>query len=149
MLPVRPPCATDGRGKAFQPASSPNGSGITTIVANRAETRIFEWDVARETLTIRSGGDSGRWILDATGTEMGAVWNEVTQINDHDPTSARIDTETSETFARDAWRVRIEARLRMSLNLENFFISGEVKAFEHDREIFARNWDRTVPRELL
>jgi putative CocE/NonD family hydrolase len=148
-LPVRPACSTDAELKPFGPRFVPETSGRTTIIDGRPESKIYEWDVASEKLTIRSSGDSGRSRLNATGTEMSAAWNEVTEILEHDPTSAKIEFRMKEAFSRDDWDVRVEATLRLSLTKDDFHVAGDIQAFDHDKEVFAKNWTRTVPRQLL
>jgi putative CocE/NonD family hydrolase len=148
-LPRRPPRDLDRRLRPFGPGFVPQTSGKTTLVAASPPASTYEWDAVRRTLTIRNGVDSGRWRLDATGTEMTAAWSEVTEISDRDPSSARLDLMRSESFARDRWNVRVEAKLRLRLTRTDFLVGGEIRALEHDRDVFQRSWDRKIPRRLL
>lgn len=52
-------------------------------------------------------------------------------------------------FSRDDRDVRVEATLRLSLTKNDFFVAGDIRAFDHDEEVFAKNWTRDVPRQLL
>jgi hypothetical protein len=148
-LPVRPERPADAQLRAFGPVFVPENSGRTTLVAGTPDRKVYEWDVAREKLTIRSNVDSGRWRLDATGTEMAAVWSEVTEIFDHDPTTAKIAIRMSESYFRDQWDTRVESTLRLRLTRDHFLIAGAIKAYEHDKEIFAKNWRRKIGRHLV
>ncbi|WP_019170219.1 CocE/NonD family hydrolase [Pseudaminobacter salicylatoxidans] len=148
-LPVRPVSPADAELKPFGPHFVPETSGRTTVIAGQPESKVYEWDVAGEKLTIRSNGDSGRWKLNATGTEMSETWNEVTEILDNDPTSAKIEIRMVDTFSRDEWDVRVEAALRLSLTKDDFLVTGDIQAFDHDEQVFAKKWTRTVPRQLL
>ena len=148
-LPRRAPRAGDEELRDFGPAFVPENSGKTVLTDAEPETKIYEWDVARETLTIRSAGNSGRWRLNATGTEMAAAWREVSTISDHDPTRAQLNIWMTESYSRDEWNFRVEASLGLRLDAGRFFVSGEIQAFERDQKVFVRTWDKSIPRRLL
>ena len=149
-LPVRPPRAEDRDLKPFGPAFVPEPtSGRTVLQKAPAPTRVSEWDAATGKLTIRAARGGGRYRIDATGTELGSISSELTEILDHDPTSATVQSQHIETLKRGDWDVRIESRLRMSLTKDNFLFVGQLTAFEHDKEVFAKTWDRTIQRMLV
>ena len=150
-LPVRPPRAEDAKLKPFGPAFVPEPtSGRTVLQQAPASTRVHEWDVATNKLTTRTALPGDRYRIDAIGTELWTTTSEVTEILDHDPTSAKVQSQFIETFKRGAdWDVRIESRLRLSLTKDSFLFVGQIKAFEHDKEVFAKTWDRKIPRLLV
>lgn len=148
-LPVRPASPADAELTPFGPHFIPETSGRTTLIEGSPESKVFEWDVAAEKLTIRSGGDSGRWRLNATGTELSGSWNEVTEILDNDPTSAKIEIQMMDSYSRDDWDVSVKATLRLRLTKDDFHVEGDIQALDHDEEVFVRNWARTIPRQLL
>ena len=149
-LPVRPPSAGDRNLKPFGPAFVPEPtSGRTVLQKAPAPTRDSEWDAATGKLTIRTAQGGGRYRIDTTGTEVGSIASEVTEIFDHDPTSAKVQSQYVETLRRGDWNVRVESHLRMSLTKDSFLFVGQIKAFEHDAEVFTKTWNRTIQRMLV
>ncbi|MER9820197.1 CocE/NonD family hydrolase [Mesorhizobium sp. M0129] len=149
-LPVRPPKAEDRELKPFGPAFVPKPtSGLTILQDAPKPTRDSEWDVATGKLTIRNANGSGHYRIDSIGTELWWTESEVKEILDHDPTSAKSDARYITAFRRGDWDCRIESRLCFSSTADNFLFVGEIKAFENDTEVFAKTWDRTIPRMLV
>jgi hypothetical protein len=66
-----------------------------------------------------------------------------------DPTSAAMETHAIRGYARDDWSVRIEATLRITVTYGEFVLMGEIRTFEHDKEVLTRVWDRRIPRLLV
>ena len=149
-LPVRPPRAEDRNLKPFGPAFVPEPtSGRTVLQKAPASTRDSEWDAATKKLTIRTAMPGDRYRVDAIGTELWSTASEVTEILDHDPTSAKVESKYITTFKRDSWNIRVESHLRMSLTNDNFLFVGQITAFEHDKKVFTKTWNRTIPRMLV
>jgi hypothetical protein len=148
-LPLRSPRPEDATLRPFGPKFVPEASGRTTLTDAIEGSSVYEWDVAREKLTIRNTADSGKWRLDATGTEMQAAWSEVTEILNQDPTSARIEIRKSQSYSRDEWDVRIEAALQLRLTKTEFLVEGGIAALDHGKEVFRNSWDRRIPRKML
>ncbi|MGX9120789.1 CocE/NonD family hydrolase [Mesorhizobium sp. BHbsci] len=149
-LPVRPPRAEDADLKSFGPGYIPaSTSGLTVLEEASPPTRTHEWDVGTSKLTTRTNAAARRHRIDATGTEILASKREVTEILDHDPTSAKLETEYVGAMKRDDWDVRVESSMHFSLTKDNFLFMGQVKAFENDKEVFAKTWEKTIPRLLV
>ena len=149
-LPVRPRSAEDRNLKPFGPVFVPEPtSGRTVLVKAPEPTRDSEWDAATKKLTIRTAMDGGISRVDTIGTEVGSTTSEILEILDNDPTSANVQTQYIQTLKRGDWNVRVESRLRMSLTKDNFLFVGQIKAFEHDKEVFTKNWNCTIPRMLV
>lgn len=147
-LPARPPSDEDSNLKPFGAAFVPDPtSGGTVLQGAPAPTRSSEWDAATKKLTIRTvqGGERSR----VCGIEVGSTTSEVSEILDHDPTSASVQTHYIETLKGGDWSVRVESCLRMSLTKDNFLVVGQLKAFDHDAEVFTKTWKRTIPRLLV
>jgi uncharacterized protein len=152
VLPVRPPRPEDALLRKFGEPFVPETSGSTILEACDETPKVFEWNVATRTLTAVSRQGEHRIVLNATGTEIlsgGASRREVLTICDDDPTSAALETTHVAGFKRGDWNVRTEATLRMRLTRSEFLLTGEIKAFEHDKEVFAKLWDRKIRRMLV
>ncbi|PAQ08910.1 CocE/NonD family hydrolase [Mesorhizobium temperatum] len=149
-LPVRPPRAEDRELKPFGPAFVPEPTSGRTILQEAPKpTRDSEWDAATGKLTIRNAYGTGRYRIDAIGTELSLTESEVKEILDHEPTSAKSDAQYVKAYKRGDWDCRIEGRLCFSSTKDNFLFVGQIKAFEHDTEVFAKTWNRTIPRMLV
>ena len=96
-LPARmwlPEDAADNFGLGFVPEPA----GRTTVLQEApAPTRHYEWAVA----TRRSCMDGGRTRFAATCTERSWTTSEVSEILDHDSTSANVRTQYIETLKRE------------------------------------------------
>ncbi|MER8950012.1 CocE/NonD family hydrolase [Mesorhizobium sp. M0809] len=149
-LPVRPPRAEDRELKPFGPPFSPEPTSGRTVLEEAPEpTRVSEWDAATGKLSIRNAQSSGRARIDAIGTESWSTESEVKEILDHDPTSAKIEAQYITAFKRDEWNVRVESSVRVSVSKDDYLLVGQIKAFEHEAEVFTKTWNRTIPRMLV
>jgi len=83
------------------------------------------------------------------GLEAGNDWHWEQEIRDNDPTSASIAMRRTATLARGAWRTRVETGMRLTCTRDSFRLQASVRAFEGDDEVCARDWDETIPRDLL
>lgn len=65
-----------------------------------------------------------------------------------DPLSARTEAEWKIGLARPdiGWEVRVEADTRIRCDTENFYVQSVVTAFDHEEEIFHKEWTSTVER---
>jgi uncharacterized protein len=137
------------RGRPFGAVFVPPNSGRTVLEEPPRPIEAFEWDLGSQRLTVRSTGGGGRYRLNAIGTEMGEAWSEVTQIVDNDPTSAQSEFRSSEGYKRGDWDVNIKTVIRLSVTKDDFLLVGDIKAYDHDQVVFAKNWDRKIRRVLV
>jgi hypothetical protein len=83
------------------------------------------------------------------GLEIGNDWHWDEEIRGDDPTSAALAMHRSCTVGRADWRMRVETTLRMSCTRETFRLQASLRAFDGDTEVCARDWDETIPRDLV
>jgi len=148
-LPVRPPRPEDARLRDFGPPFVPQTSGSTLVEACDESPRVFTWDVPTRTLTGARITPRRRIRLDATGTELLSETRQHTTICEDDPTSATVENMKIAGFRRDDWNVRTQAALHVNVTQTHLLIVGEIRAFEDDKEVFSRTWDRRIPRSLV
>jgi hypothetical protein len=148
VLPVRPPRASDAGLSPFaEPEAAPSWRR-TVLQPGRSERRI-ERDPLHRITTTTVLSDEGVYRLDAIDLEIGQSSTQRYVILDDDPLSARIEIAWSVTRARGAWRIRIATRTVMTCSREAFEIAATMEAFESERRVFSRTWDRSVPRDLV
>lgn len=70
-------------------------------------------------------------------------------IDPADPLSARGRTHWTETLRRDNWQVRIEASSALTADADNFHLTAHVEAFESDKPLFSKAFDKLIKRRLL
>jgi predicted acyl esterase len=87
--------------------------------------------------------------IDRIGIELGTDGNFQSQIEDDDPLSAFAEMRQTQTISRDAWQVRIETHTRMSCTYDAFELHATMRAWEGDSEVRRREWNTSVPRDLV
>jgi len=123
-LPVRPPQAAD--------ASLPPLPGPETATPEKPTS-------------IRPGVVR----IDRIGLELATKGKYAFDLEDDDPLRAVAEMHKTETKQRDAWQVRIETGMRLSCTRDTFLLRATVRAWEGDSEVCHREWDRSIPRDLL
>jgi predicted acyl esterase len=87
--------------------------------------------------------------IDRLGLELGTEGKFAFDITDDDPLSATAEMQRTETIRRDAWQVRIETRMRLSCTRDAFLLQASLHAWEGASEVCHREWDRSIPRDLV
>ena len=87
--------------------------------------------------------------LDRIGLESGTESRSTLQIADDDPLSAVAELARIDTVARGAWRVRVETEIRLSCTRDSFLLHATLRAQEGLNEVCHREWDRSIPRDLM
>ena len=87
--------------------------------------------------------------IDRLGLELGTEGKFAFDIKDDDPLSATAEMQRTETIRRDAWQVRIETRMRLSCTRDAFLLQASLRAWEGADEVCHREWDRSIPRDLV
>jgi putative CocE/NonD family hydrolase len=144
-LPVRPARAADAALVDLGSESDYLASGVTrpfSEPSNRGEPtrKIYKWDNRTRKLTIRSR--SGE-VVGTRGP------SETLEIRDNDPLSAKLEHRNSTGLKREEGDIDIETVLRFSVTHEELQLLGEVRAVEAGKEVFLRQWDRRIPRQLV
>jgi len=88
--------------------------------------------------------------IDGTG---GTVFKETFRvrrsIREDDPNSAEMEVEGIDIFERGNWRVKLRARALCKSTPTHFVCSETFEAWEGDRAIFSRTWNKMIARELV
>jgi predicted acyl esterase len=87
--------------------------------------------------------------IDRLGLEVATAGKFAFDIKDDDPLSAVAEMHRSETLSRDGWLVRIETQMRLSCTREAFLLRATLRAWQGTREVCHREWDRSIPRDLV
>jgi uncharacterized protein len=87
--------------------------------------------------------------IDRLGLEVATEGKFAFDITDDDPLSAVAEMRRSETLSRQGWQVRIETQMRLSCTRKAFLLRATLRAWEGPREVCHREWDRSIPRDLV
>ena len=87
--------------------------------------------------------------IDRIGLVLGAERNFKCGIEGEDPLSAFAEAGQTQTMARDGWRIRIETYTRMSCTHDAFLLRATLRGWEGDDGVCRRDWEYTIPRDLL
>ncbi len=148
-LPLRPVAGEDGKDAAAAPATP---RGFAQLAANTL--RPTDSRTERETLNdgthvLHCFDDFGETRNPHHGLEVGSTVEQVFAINPEAPSSARAEAYWRYTFARGAWRARIDTGTTMTADLRNFHLTRRVEAYEGDTLVFERDWQESVPRDCM
>jgi len=150
-LPERPPRTEDAELPAFDPATSAAAPRIVELDPSGVVRRI-ERDLATNevihmtTQDLREDGEPAVSHLLPIDLQVGYGIRERFSVRDDDPLSATAAIEHRSVTRRADWCVRIQARTEIQADASELHIAAELTAFEGDEQVFARRWDRKLPR---
>ncbi|HEY0415498.1 MAG TPA: CocE/NonD family hydrolase [Gaiellaceae bacterium] len=144
-LPVRPPSVDDA-----PPFAAPEHTPIleTKQQTPSADGRRLERDFATGRIAQHFDYDVGGTVrlvdLDLVSEDTN---HTVYSIVEGDPLSAEVAFHATTGIARDGWSGRAEATATMRADLETFYVTTELTAYEDGDAIFARVWEHRFPRD--
>jgi uncharacterized protein len=147
-LPVRSPRPEDSSLRPFEGAESAPPQHCTVLRPGGFDRTITRDLGANKTIAVMFD-DYGATRLDDCGIEMSSSRRHEFCISDEDPLSARAETNWTVEIGRGDWRTRSIVRVVQTATRDAFHIRAELDAFEGDSRVVSRNWDCTVPRDLV
>ncbi|MBV9052735.1 MAG: hypothetical protein JO196_10065 [Hyphomicrobiales bacterium] len=91
----------------------------------------------------------GAFRLDDIDTTLSPDLERELMIQADDPLSARYRLAQTYEFGRENWRIRIETHSSMHSTATQFFISARLLAFENGALAATRDFNETIPRDLV
>ena len=153
-LPVRPPRREDENLAPFPPPESGPAS-TARVLRGSTLKRTFERDIPTGDVVYRIFNDGGEFdgaslaYLEDIDLEAGFAMLQRYRIGEAEPTSASAELVAHTLLRRGDWAPELRGRVEMSADRHNFRIVAKVVANEGLSEVFAREWDETIPRDLL
>ncbi|MGH3367961.1 MAG: CocE/NonD family hydrolase C-terminal non-catalytic domain-containing protein, partial [Nocardioidaceae bacterium] len=146
-LPVRPVEESDE--VTLRPFDEPEGTEpIGMTVVKPGEHR---WDVRRDLIGYESAlevvKDLGVVRIDDIDLEVTRRAEERYSSVADDFDSIRGETYWLMGFRRGDWDVRTETRTVLTSDARAFHLHATLDAYEGDRRVLSRNWQRTIPRD--
>jgi putative CocE/NonD family hydrolase len=146
-LPTRQPRAEDDKLPPFPPAETARPQKPTVLRPAKTEEYVVRDLVAAET-ALHSREDGGHTIAEGSALEYDAMKEEVFRIGDHDPASAGCDIRNSRKVGRGTWQTRVDTHTRMSCTAEEYILDATLDAYEGEKRILTRTWQRRIPRDF-
>jgi len=148
LLAERPARAEDA---ALRPFGEPEGGpepAMTTLAEGKGSS-FWHYDMGADRAEMAGDYSSGLERFDAIGMAVGMAVRERFAIGGNDPLSAIADLAWTIRRERGDWRARVEARIEMSGTADAFRIRQWLTAFEGETQLFERQWDSAIPRDLV
>jgi putative CocE/NonD family hydrolase len=144
-LPHRTPRAEDAALAPFAPPETAPALQRTALTPPSLARRATRDQVSGEaTLTVSD--DTGRYRIEPTGLEYRLASEERYAVRPDDPLSARAEVTFEMEQGRGGWQTRAVTRTVLHATATAFVIDARLEAWEGERQIVARNWRETVPR---
>jgi hypothetical protein len=93
--------------------------------------------------------DEGRLRYEGIDLEVRNDQREWYSFVKDDVDTVRGETRGLREMRRGDWRVETRTRTVLTSTREHFTLRAELDAYEEDRRVFAKSWDRRIERDLL
>ena len=132
----------------FGPAVS---ADAPPAIAHREATlsRRVTHDLSTGTTVVEIEYDTGLSEDPGHGLATGAVHRETYTISASDPLCARMDVRWTQVLSRGDWHVRTETAGTCFASEDAYHLRATLAAFEEDRTVCEKSWEKTVPRRLV
>ncbi len=147
-LPLRAPRPEDAELAPFaEPEGAPPLDAETVRPAERKFTVAH--DAVCNTFELVDGGYRGSRRIRANGVEYESEAYNRYRIIEGRPLSAYVECERMMRVGRGEWQIRIETNSTMTADLEKFYVTNVLEAYEGGLRVFAKTWDFTVARDMV
>jgi len=153
-LPVRPPRAEDLELRPFEEPESGRPAATTELAASINGRQVEIDDATGEvrctvTLDLDEDGLPALEHFESIDLVRGHSLVERFSLQPDDPLSARAEVVHRTSFERGAWSTRVETNTHMSSTATEFLLTATLEAYEGEERVFARRWERAIPRDLV
>jgi len=147
-LPVRAPRSEDADLAPFAAPETPTPHEVTRLGTPKVGESV-ERDLVTGKTTFTTDEDDGGVRHEALGLEVRHAKTERFQILDSDPLSAHAEIVHEHRVGRGDWGIRTRTTTTLSVTAEEFVIHASLDAFEGERRVISRNWDRRHRRDQV
>lgn len=143
-LPLRPPREADSALGFPEPEAAPPHA-VTQRGSEDHNWHVI-YDLARDRHTLVVTDDNGlQYQADGDLLHGDRTEERYSSVAD-DYRSIAADTHTRRTLQRGDWHCATETRMRLTADREYFYLAAQLDAWEGEKRIFSRNWDRKIRR---
>jgi len=147
-LPERAARKLDAKLPEFAPAELAPGES-RTVLRPAEHARTLSHDLATGEVTVTMRDDEGLVRLDGIDLVIGSSRHHEFRVRDGDPLSTRMETRWTKDMRRGDWRIHTATRIVMTSTAHAFRLVAELDAYEGDQRVYSRNWDQSIPRDLV
>jgi uncharacterized protein len=152
VLPVRPPDPRD-EAISFEPPLRGKDAPVTRL-AQGWLSRNTNLDLVNGTATYSTKSEGGlfgegAYHFDEIDTSVSHDLARELSIAADDPLSARYELTQSYELGREGWRIRIETHSSMHATATDFVLAAKLRAFENGTFAASRDFEETIPRDLV
>jgi uncharacterized protein len=120
---------------------------VRTALREGHETREMVYDIGNDRTTFHISRDDGDNRIDEIGTVVSFTKDKTLTIQGDDPLSGHWQVEGSVHYRRGDWDARTETSIAISADEATYRIVARLRALDHGKVIFERDFDRQVPRD--
>ncbi len=154
-LPIRPPDPDDQALPAFSPPEAAVSTSRRTPLAPPRFVRSIERDLTTNEVSYRlisEGGDletAAVARIEEIDLDLAHTVERRFRIDEQDPLKACTEIVEHMTLRRTQWEVRVCARTELTASREHFRLRAWLTAHEGGDEVFLREWDEQIDRDLI
>jgi putative CocE/NonD family hydrolase len=145
-LPVRPARPEDERLRPFDDPEGAPPPPARQLTSGDHNWRLIR-DMAQDRSTLEVINNQGSFLIEDIGVEVRRDTQEWYTFRDNDFTSARGETRTQWSLRRGDWQVETTTRTVLTCTRTDFHIHAQIDAYEGERRVYSRNWNRSIPRD--
>ncbi|HVW68126.1 MAG TPA: CocE/NonD family hydrolase [Steroidobacteraceae bacterium] len=145
-LPIRPTRPQDAELHPFGPPYVPQVP-VQEVSSGRG-IHVTEWDAIKKRQTIRQAVGDSVTLVTPINTRLLWKADVTSEIGELD-VDGSIATRYVIGWERDRMRPRVEATSRISMTPGDLVVEGELTAFDGEEKVFAKKWQRRIPRKLV
>jgi hypothetical protein len=147
-LPIRAPREADKTLREFSPPEAARGTEMTLLEPENHRWTVIR-DLANDISTLEVVIDDGLVQFEETGMQAGTATTESYSYCRGEYESFQGEVNSTWRLQRGDWSIRTETRTILNADVQNFYIHATLDAYENDRRFAARDWNCTIPRELV
>ncbi|MGZ4149151.1 MAG: CocE/NonD family hydrolase [Actinomycetota bacterium] len=146
-LPARPTDAGDGPPPSFGEPES--GTPLAVTRESQPAFHRIERDVVEGVFTMELNQDGDEVVRYPDGMVLAEENRDRFTIREHDPLSARVQSDREVALSKGDWSVHVRTRTAMHADATHFHLFDRVEAYEAGERVFERTWERSIPRDLV
>ncbi len=146
-LPVRPRRDAEDEKIAFQPPETARPLPSTMLEPVHHNWRVMR-NLASDVSTLEVVKDEGAYRLDDSDVVIRHKTLEWYQSTAGNFDSVRGETRHHRGLSCGDWDIQTITRTVMTADADNFYVRADLDAWEGERRVFARSWDRVIKRDL-
>lgn len=147
-LPVRPESPEDAELRNFD-----EPEGAPPLTRRSRYTPQENWRVVRDLATDQSVLEvvrhDGHMFIEEIDLDMRRRTQEWYSYAAGDFSSVRGETYTERSLARGDWSTEVHTRTVLTSDLNDFYVTAELDAYEGGVRVFSENWQHKIPRRLV